>query len=65
MDDTNYQQLLQENQKLADKITELENRIEDVCKFNKTLLDTKVPQKDNTQDTQAIEKRLKEAIKNV
>lgn len=65
MDDTNYQQLLQENQKLADKITELENRIEDVCKFNKTLLDTKVPQKDNTKDTQEIEKRLKEAIKNV
>lgn len=65
MDDTNYQQLLQENQKIADKITELENRIEDVCKFNKTLLDTKVPQKDNTKDTQEIEKRLKEAIKNV
>lgn len=65
MDDTNYQQLLQENQKLADKITELENRIEDVCKFNKTLLDTKVPQKDNAKDTQEIEKRLKEAIKNV
>ena len=65
MDDTNYQQLLQENQKLSDKITELENRIEDVCKFNKTLLDTKVPQKDNTKDTQEIEKRLKEAIKNV
>lgn len=65
MDDTNYQQLLQENQKLADKITELENRIEDVCKFNKTLLDTKIPQKDNTKDTQEIEKRLKEAIKNV
>lgn len=65
MDDTNYQQLLQENQKLADKITELENRIEDVCKFNKTLLDTKAPQKDNTKDTQEIEKRLKEAIKNV
>lgn len=65
MDDTNYQQLLQENQKLTDKITELEHRIEDVCKFNKTLLDTKMPQKDNTQDTQAIEKKLKEAIKNV
>ena len=65
MDDTNYQQLLQENQKLADKITELERRIEDVCKFNKTLLDTKIPQKDNTKDTQEIEKRLKEAIKNV
>lgn len=65
MDDTNYQQLLQENQKLSDKITELEHRIEDVCKFNKTLLDTKIPQKDNTQDTQAIEKKLKEAIKNV
>ena len=65
MDDINYQQLLQENQKLADKITELENRIEDVCKFNKTLLDTKVSQKDNTKDTQEIEKRLKEAIKNV
>lgn len=65
MDDTNYQQLLQENQKLTDKITELEHRIEDVCKFNKTLLDTKLPQKDNTQDTQAIEKKLKEAIKNV
>lgn len=65
MDDTNYQQLLQENQKLSDKITELEHRIEDVCKFNKTLLDTKIPQKDNTKDTQEIEKRLKEAIKNV
>lgn len=65
MDDINYQQLLQENQKLSDKITELEHRIEDVCKFNKTLLDTKIPQKDNTQDTQAIEKKLKEAIKNV
>lgn len=65
MDDTNYQQLLQENQKLADKITELEHRIEDVCKFNKTLLDTKIPQKDNTKDTQEIERKLKEAIKNV
>lgn len=65
MDDTNYQQLLQENQKLSDKITELEQRIEDVCKFNKTLLDTKIPQKDNTKDTQEIERKLKEAIKNV
>ena len=65
MDDTNYQQLLDENKKLADKLTELESRIEDVCKFNKTLLDTKVPQQDKTKDTQAIEKKLKEALKNV
>ena len=65
MEDENYKLLLEENDKLNKKIEELEKKINDVCSFNKTLLNrSEQPStQNNTSRKNELQKKLEGGLR--
>ena len=65
MEDENYKLLLEENDKLNKKIEELEKKINDVCSFNKTLLNRgeQPSTQNNTSRKEDLQKKLEGGLR--